>query len=144
MVVDPRGLDLNLRPGWRPDQETYMKLSPVVLWRELKEVGAPAEAPQISGEEEKRRAAGQGVKAGGVAECGATPDTAGPGLPFHWCQVAPLIYCSRELLRGAPGMRPVAESASSAATLIRRGIPQSRHRQTLHFHSHPPPIRGSQ
>lgn len=94
-------------------------LSPVALWRELKEVAALAGAPQILGEEETRREADRGVRAGGGADCEATPDTAEPGLPFHWCQVVPLIYYSQVFLLSAPGMRPAAESVYLAAALSR-------------------------
>lgn len=135
-VVDREGLDLNLRPGGQSDWGTYMEVrSPVVLWRELKEGAALAGAPLRLGEEVRRREAGRGVKAGGEAECGATPDMVEPGLRLRWSPAALLTYCSSAPPLDDPGMRPAGELACSAATSIRWGIPPF---QLLRFRSSPP------
>lgn len=120
MAVDPEGLHLNLQPGGLSDLGTYMEgRSPVVLWREPKEGAALAGAPRKLGEGERRRRAGRGVRADGEAECGATLDTAEPGLPLRWCPAVPATCCSSPPPPGAPGTKPAAELACSAATLIR-------------------------
>lgn len=46
--------------------------------------------------------AGQGARAGGEAECGATPDMAEPGLPLRWPPAALSTCCSSALPLGAP------------------------------------------
>jgi len=110
MVVDLEGLDLNLLPEGQSDQDTYMKVqSQGVPLYELEEVAALAEAPLRSGEEGRQREVGQGVRAAGEVECGATPDTAEPELPFRWAPIAPSTDCSSAPHQGAPGMRPDAE-----------------------------------
>lgn len=119
-AVDPEGLDSNLRPGGQSDQGTYMKVqSPVVLWHELKQGAALAGALLRSGEGVRRREVGWEAMAGGEAECGATPDTAGPGLPLHSSPAALSTYWLSAPPLGAPWMRPAAELACSAVTSIR-------------------------
>lgn len=119
-VVDPESLDSNLQPGRQSDQGTYMEVqSPVVLWHELKQGAAHAGALLRSGEGVRRREAGREAMAGGEAECGATPDMAGPGLRLHSSPAALSIYCLSAPPLGAPLMRPAAVLACSAVTSIR-------------------------
>ena len=120
MAVAPWGLDLNLGPGGQSDRGTYMEVqSPVVLCHEQNEGAALAEAPRRWGEEGRRREAGRGGRAGGEAECGATPDTAVPGLPLRLSPAVLSTCCSSLPPRGAPATRPAAGLVCSAATSIR-------------------------